>query len=115
MKFTQSQLDGICEEGNKAFDGDWLMRGLLVRSPAQRLWLCHEIAAAAEQQWYCTKFGARDPATNARREMVRVIRSTVKKRNENCGFVIESIILAAILSWLIQRLLDWMFLNAENP
>ncbi len=106
MRFTQTQVDACCEVGETAFNDSW--RGWLVRTPTQRQWLYHEIVAAAEDEWglHC--------GVDARSGMVSAVKDRVYAENEKCGFILTELILFAVLSWLIQRLLDWMFLESER-
>ncbi len=53
--------------------------------------------------------GAEDGNSNARKEMNVAVRARVMQMNKDCEFIFIPILLGAILSWLIQRLLDKLF------
>ncbi len=115
MQFTLRQLEGAIDEGDRAFEASW--RGKIITSPTDRQWLCYEISAAVEDEWGL-HIGAEDQYSDGRYGMAMAVRERVvdriKSKGEKFGIVIETIILAAILSWLIQRLLDWFFLSKDS-
>jgi hypothetical protein len=46
-----------------------------------------------------------------RRQKRRIIRARVKTDTPETGFAVAPVILMAVISWMVQRFLDWMFLD----
>lgn len=87
---------------------------LFVRNPTTRDWLAKSVCDAIKVE--CTVFT--DPGLSsvrsslADRVAVRVTESNQVPRGDSTfGFVILPIILASVLSWLIQKLLNYIFPN----
>jgi len=49
-----------------------------------------------------------------RRQKRRIIRARVKADTPSTGFAVAPIILMGVISWLVQRFLDWMFLSDQT-
>lgn len=99
----------------------------LVRSQARRNWLAVEVAEAIYAESY-EHVGADKADSAARMALADAVTRRVEERNTSAecvaafegdnefgvGFVILPIILAAILSWMVMRLLDYLFPAQEQ-
>lgn len=94
---------------------DLLQDSYLVQAPEKRSWLGLAVADAVQHvnnheiNNFCK---AGEGENDDRVRMRRRIRARVMEQNEICGFIILPIILAAILTWIIKRILDRWF-NGE--
>ena len=103
---------------------------ILIRADGKIKWLARESADAIVAEHY-EHMGSEYLGSQAQAKLIATVTNRVKGRNcdpaaldaygkefgdaENVGdFIILPIILAAILSWLIQRLLDWLFLYGDQ-
>ena len=127
MKATHDQLE-LQAHAAELIRGSWV--GTLVRSESKRKWLASELADALAAEHRAES--VRGWATSEHRDRFAAsIASRIKGRNcdkvvcaafnastsadDTVGdFIILPIILAAVLSWLIGRLLDWYFPQAIN-
>lgn len=80
----------------------------LVWAENKRKWLSIATVSAIDAE-LGSHFNAADPNSDGRRAMIKAVKERVTKMNQDYGFVILPIILFAIISWLIQRLLDYLF------
>jgi len=89
-----------------------LVRSWAVRDPAKRKWLALVVAEEINYGPSAT-YGLAEHDQSYRAAFIEQVKLRIRARNERdggkYGFVIWPILLAAVLSWLIQKLLDDLF------
>lgn len=108
MHLNAKQQFRMETKASALLDGSWL-----VRAENKRKWLSIATVNAIGCE-LGNHFNAADPAGDGRKSMIKAVKARVTKMNQDYGFIILPIILFAIISWLIQRLLDHLFLNELN-
>src|SRR3954471_612847 len=115
MLITLKQYDGLADYADKVVQTSWRTR-LLIRKQQSRSWLaktaCEGIVAECNNVSTIGSPGLQDALRERVYDYV-LEANTVKGSMGESGFVISTIILAAILSWLIQKLLDHLFSKTE--
>ena len=97
----------MASAGAKVASESWL-----VQDPAKHSWIGQSVADASyfTINREASQFAKAGEGDNPDRERMRqAIRRRVMADNEKCGFIILPIILAAILTWIIKRILDRWF------
>jgi len=108
MRMQLAQYNGVYE-GSKAD----LKGSMLVQDDRKREWLANALTKATDEE-YGMHLNVSDPNSDGRRAMHKAIRDRVLKMNreyghEEYGFVILPIILMAVLTWVVKRILDRLF------
>lgn len=115
MRVSAAGYGYLCAAANQELVND----AIICRDPEKLSWIALATSQAIQKTVNCeldTFRGAEVPDSESRRELHREIVRKVraKAESENCGFIFITIILGAILSWLIQRLLDRLFSGEFN-
>lgn len=107
------QYDQLTDYAQQLVDTSWRTT-LLIRKPEARAWLaktaCEGIVSECNNASDYSLPGLQDALRERVYDYV-VKANTVQAGNGDYGFVIASILLAAVLGWLIQKLLDHLFPN----
>lgn len=112
MNLLAAQYDGLYGAAQSELRGS-----ILVRSQRKRDWLAQVVRKAIDEE--CGVCGGvqsmgRNYQGMFRDSMIANIKDRVHHENKKCGSIILTVILMAVLSWLIQRMLDWLFLSEEH-
>lgn len=110
MILTDAQHDALY--GHATTELSRGLTGSLLLSAEQQAWLAREARDAIDADY--PQFAGLHRNSKAMRAYRASIRKRIHASNKRCGFVITTIILAAVLSWLIQRLLDHLFTESQT-
>src|SRR5262245_20350857 len=102
MNLATAQRDQLHGAAVTALKGSWL-----IQDESKRVWLARECRDAIDHEF--GQFAGILHDRRARNLMIAAVKKRIHERNKECDIVILTIILGAVLSWLIQRLLDDMF------
>lgn len=114
MNLSATEYESSYTAAGEMLGSDWRSRYVL-RDPAKREWLATAITEAVDAEY--PQFAGVLHRWHLRRQMESCVSDRVKQANVEdlgagtFGFVILPIVLAAILSWLIQKLLNHLFPN----
>ena len=108
MNFTSRQQQRMEMKATNLLQSSWLLR-----AEHQRKWLSIAATCAIDEE-LGNHFNAADPESDGRASMIKSVKKRVMELNKEYGFVILPIILFAVISWLIQRLLDHLFTSELN-
>lgn len=113
MNVSAACRGALCSAANQELTKD----AVICRDPEKLSWIAETTSSVIQEVQNSQRFGGAElNNSNPRRAMHREITNKVKAKavEEKCGFIFITIVLGAILSWLIQRLLDRLFTGEFN-
>lgn len=113
MFLTVKQYDSLTDYADQLVNTSWRTK-VLLRNPQAKAWLAKTACEGIVSECNTVSDYSSPGLQDALRERVYdyvVKANSLKGSTGEVGFVISSIILAAVLSWLIQKLLSHIFPN----
>ena len=112
MKFTDLQKAAALEHADRLMQGT--VRGMMLKGERRVKAVNIIMDSIALEMGYYSEDGVRTESAPMRQMMVCSVRKRIRE-NPECESILILLILGAIFTWLIQRLLDWIFLNGQYP
>jgi hypothetical protein len=112
MNFSSSQKAAALEHSDRLLQGT--IRGALLQGEKRERAVDVIMDAIGDEFGLFAPNSVATEAAPMRNMMVCSIRKRMRQ-NPKCESVLLLLILGAIFTWLIHRLLDWIFLNEQYP